>query len=66
MNYFDSLPNVNKLNVMRMALIAENQKMFAQFALHCITEGHFTMHDLSAAFGPYINDPNFNTKMCTP
>ncbi len=66
MSFFESLPKVNKLMVMRQALLEKNEKMFASMALRCITQGHLTMHDLSAAFGRDMDNPDFNPKMCTP
>ncbi len=66
MSFFDSLPKVNKLFVMRQALLEKNEKVFAQMAFTAVMNGHLTMHELSAAFGRDFDDPDFNPKMCTP
>jgi len=66
MSFFDSLPKVNKLFVMRQALLEKNEKVFASMALRSVTQGHLTMHELSAAFGRDMDNPDFNPKMCTP
>ena len=66
MNYFESLPKVNKLMLMRQALLEKNEKMFASMALISITQEHLTMNDLERAFGRDMDNPDFNTKMCTP
>lgn len=66
MSFFESLPKVNKLMVMRQALIEKNEKVFAQMALTAVIHRHLTMHELSAAFGRDMDNPDFNPKMCTP
>ena len=66
MSFFDALPKVNKLSIMRQALLEKNDKVFADMALHSVMEGHLTMHELAAAFGRDMDNPDFNPKMCTP
>ena len=66
MNFFDSLPKVNKLFVMRQALLEKNEKVFAEMALTAVMNGHLTMHELSAAFGRDMDNPNHNPEMCKP
>ncbi len=65
MEFFDSLPKVNKLMVMREALL-EDEAMFARFALYAVMNGHLTMHDLQHAFGRNVDDPNHNPDACNP
>lgn len=66
MSFFDSLPKVNKLFVMRQALLEKNEKVFAQMAFTAVTHGHLTMHELSDAFGRDMDNPNHNPEMCNP
>ncbi len=66
MSVFESLPKVNKLMLMRKALIEKDEKAFANMALICIIKDHLTMKDLERAFGRDMNNPDFNPKMCTP
>ena len=66
MEFFDSLPKVNKLMVMRKALLEGNEKYFAQFALRSVMNGHLSMHDLENAFGPNADNPNHNPDACNP
>lgn len=64
--FFDGLPKVNKLMMMRCALQANNPPMFMHLSERAIELGHVTVDDLRAAFGPVMIDPDFNPKMCTP
>lgn len=66
MEFFDSLPKVNKLMVMREALLEDNKKMFAQFALYTVMNGQLSMHDLENAFGRNADDPHHNPDACNP
>ncbi len=66
MSFFESLPKVNKLMLMRKALLEKDEKAFANMALICIIQDHLTMKDLERAFGRDMNNPNFNIEMCTP
>jgi len=66
MEFFDSLPKVNKLMVMREALLEDNMKMFSQFALRSVMNGHLTMHDLEHAFGRNADNPQHNPDACNP
>jgi hypothetical protein len=66
MEFFDSLPKVNKLMVMRKALLEDNQKFFAQFAYRSVMNGHLTMPDLENAFGRNVDDPHHNPDACNP
>jgi hypothetical protein len=66
MEFFDSLPKVNKLMVMREALLEDNKKIFAQMALRSVRNGHLSMHDLEHAFGRNADDPNHNPDACNP
>ena len=66
MDFFDSLPKVNKLMVMRTALLEGNKEIFSQFALYSVMNGHLSMHDLEHAFGRNADDPNHNPDACNP
>ena len=66
MEFFDSLPKVNKLMVMRKDMLEDNKKIFAQFALHAVMNGHLTMHDIQDAFGRNADDPHHNPDACNP
>jgi hydroxymethylglutaryl-CoA reductase len=66
MSFFDSLPKVNKLFVMRQALLANDHRVFAEMAFTAVMNGHLTMHELSAAFGRDMDNPDFNPEMCNP
>ncbi len=66
MEFFDSLPAVNKLMVMRSALLEDNKKIFAQMALRSVMNGHLSMQDLEHAFGRNADNPNHNPDACNP
>ena len=66
MEFFDSLPKVNKLMVMRDALLEDNKKIFAQMALRSVINGHLSMHDLEHAVGRNADNPNHNPDACNP
>lgn len=66
MSFFDSLPKVNKLFVMRQALLEKNERVFAEMAFSAVMQGHLTMLELERAFGRDMNDPNHNPEMCNP
>jgi hypothetical protein len=64
--FFDGLPKVNKLMMMRRALQENNPPMFFSLSERAMELNHVTVDDLRAAFGPVMIDPDFNPKMCTP
>ncbi len=66
MEFFDSLPAVNKLMIMRSALLEDNKRIFAQMAFRSVMNGHLTMHDLEHAFGRNADNPNHNPDACNP
>lgn len=66
MEFFDSLPKVNKLMVMREALLEDKKKYFAEMAFRSVMNGHLSMNDLEHAFGRNADNPHHNPDACNP